>query len=537
MHETLEYLKTFARYPLALRRFLAHTVTIDEARQLVRDRLDRRDEHFLDIAERAIYGNPRSPYLAMLRMARCELPDLRAMVRNRGLENTLGVLRAAGVYASFEEFKGRTPIVREGTLIPSSPADFDSPLARRDFTTTTGGSTGLALAVHQDLDYLSAVAPAHLLMLDAWDVVDVPTVHWSHILPGAGLRFILQRARVGQYPQFWGSAHGWFDSKAWFKYTAATLYMLLWLRLLGTPVTRPRIVRLDEAHVFVRKIRETLDRFGRCLLYCNVSCALRVAVAAELEGADFSKVTIRVGGEPLTPAKAERIRRSGARVMPEYGAIETGPLGLPCARPIETDEVHLTTDLFAIITHPHELQGSGPVAALNLTSLVASSSKVMLNYQIDDYAVVADRACGCPLHAAGYTRQVHTIRSYSKLVGEGVTLFASDLARIVEEILPARFGGSPLDYQMAETEEADGRTRLHVRVHPRVPGVNEQAVIDVVLGTLRTSSPRGDSGGGVWRQAHTLRVVREAPVVTSRGKLQPIDVRRAAPRHAARDPR
>jgi hypothetical protein len=533
MRETLEYLTTFARYPLALRRFLAERVSIDEARRLVREGIDRRDEHFLHIADRAIYRHPRSPYLAMLRMARCELPDLQAMVRDRGLDDTLTSLRAAGVYVSYEEFKGRKPIVREGRLIPSSPADFDSPLARRDFTTTTGGSTGLALAVHQDLGYLAAMAPAHLLMLDAWGVVDFPTVHWSHILPGAGLRFILQRVRIGQYPQFWGSAHGWFDSKSWLKYSAATLYMLLWLRLLGVPVTRPRIVRLDAARIVVRKIRETVDRFGRCLLYCNVSCALRVAVAAEQEGADFSRVTIRVGGEPLTPAKAGRIRRSGARVMPEYGAIETGPLGLPCARPVEIDEVHLTSDLFAIVTHPHELPGSGPVPALNLTSLVASSSKVMLNYQIDDYGVVRERACGCPLHAAGYTRLLHTIRSYSKLVGEGVTLFASDLARIVEEVLPARFGGSPLDYQMAETEEADGLTRLHVRVHPRLANLDEQAVIDAVLSTLRESSPRGDSGGGVWQQARTLRVVREAPVPTSRGKLQPIDVRRpTSPRQA-----
>jgi hypothetical protein len=537
MGETVEYLKTFARYPLALRRFLAGAVTLGEARRLVAEGLDRRDTHFLAIAERAIYDNPRSPYRAMLRMAQCELGDLRALVKDRGLEGALTDLRAAGVYVTFEEFKGRKPIVRDGRIIRATPADFDSPLARRDFTISTGGSTGLALAVHQDLDYIAAIAPAHFLMLDAWGVVDLPAVHWSHILPGAGLRFILQRARLGQHPEFWGSAHGWFDSRSWFKHSAGTLYMLLWLHLHTGKAARPRIVRLDEAHVIVRAIRKTLEHSPRCLLYCNVSCALRVAVAADEDGLDLSNVTMRVGGEPISPAKAARIRRSRARLMPEYGAMETGPMGVGCARPAETDEVHLTSDLFAVITRSHEIPGSGSVDAINLTSVVPSSSKVMLNYEIDDYGVVRERDCGCPLHAAGYTRLLHTIRSYGKLVGEGVSLFGSDLARIVEEVLPARFGGSALDYQMAETEDREGLTRLHVRVHPRLMDIDERAVVEAVLESLRKSSARGDSGGGVWRQARTLRIVREAPVSTSRGKLQPIEIRRVTSAEEAKSAR
>jgi hypothetical protein len=382
--------------------------------------------------------------------------------------------------------------------------------------------------VHQDLDYIGAAAPPHLLMLDAFGVADCPTVHWSHILPGAGMRFMLTRARLGLHPEFWGSAHGWFDSKSWLKYDAATLYMLFWLRLLGARVGLPRIVRLDEARIIVERIRDVLARFGRCLVYSNVSCALRIAVAAEQAGVDFSRVSIRVGGEPLTAAKAARIRRSGARIIPTYGAIETGSIGMACSRPVEVDEVHFAADLFALVTHPHEIPGSGTVEALNLTSIVPSSSKVMVNYQIDDYGIVRERNCGCPLHAAGYTRLLHSIRSYSKMLGEGVTLFGADLARIVEDVLPGRFGGSALDYQMAEAEDVNGLTRLHVRVHPRLGAVDEPAVVETVLRALRESSPRGDSGGGVWQQAGTLRVVRTAPVATGRGKLLPLDIRRTA---------
>ena len=82
MNETLEYLKTFAQLPLALRRFARHTLTLDEAKRIIRQRLELRGERFLRIAERSIYGHPPSPYLALLKMAGCELGDLREMVRH-----------------------------------------------------------------------------------------------------------------------------------------------------------------------------------------------------------------------------------------------------------------------------------------------------------------------------------------------------------------------------------------------------------------------------------------------------------------------
>ena len=39
MSETLDYVKTFARFPFALRRFLKHTLTLEESKQIVEQRL------------------------------------------------------------------------------------------------------------------------------------------------------------------------------------------------------------------------------------------------------------------------------------------------------------------------------------------------------------------------------------------------------------------------------------------------------------------------------------------------------------------
>ena len=77
----------------------------------------------------------------------------------------------------------------------------------------------------------------------------------------------------------------------------------------------------------------------------------------------------------------------------------------------------------------------------------------MLNVESDDYGVLERRHCGCPLDAAGLDLHMHTIRSWEKLTSEGMTLGGADLIRLVEEILPARFGGAPTDWQLVEEEE------------------------------------------------------------------------------------
>lgn len=527
MNETLEYLKSFAQFPLALRRYLRPGLTVEGAREIVQRRMEERDDRFLALVERSIYGQPGSPYLALLRLAGCEPGDLRALVKQKGLEGALRVLREAGVYVTFEEFKGRKPIVRHGQAIPAKPSDFDNPFARRDFALTTGGSTGVPTAVFQDLDHIAAGAPHHMLMLDAWGVLSSPVVQWMHTLPGGGLRFILQRAYFERYPERWFAPNPWRDSKYWLKYAAATLYMTFWMRALGVKVSLPQVVTMDEARVIAHCVRDVLDREGRCLLYTSVSRGLRVCLAAEKEGIDLTGTTIRVGGEPVTLAKAQAMRRAGVRVLPAYGGIDTGSIGLGCAHPDETDEVHLCKDAFAVISHPYPIEGTGTsVPAFNLTSLLDTSSKVMLNYQSDDYGVMRERSCGCPLERLGFTTHLHGIRSYSKLVGEAVTLVGDEMVRILEHHLPARFGGGPLDYQLMEEEDANGFTKLALIIDPEVSIADERQVVEFVMNSLTESSPAGDSARRVWQQTQTLQVKRMPPVLTARGKLLPLHLHR-----------
>lgn len=527
MNETLEYLKTFAKFPLALRRFARHSLTLDEAKRIVRQRMERREERFLRIVERSIYGYPPSPYLALLEMAGCEPGDLREMVKQRGLEETLRALREAGVYVTFEEFKGRQPIVRHGMEIVVTPWDFDNPFARRHFAYQTGGSTGAASNVSADLDQIAARAPHDILTLAAHSMLDAPSAIWRGILPVSTLGSMLRRAHIGHLPERWFSPIGWRDSKHWLKYGAATCYIILWMRLFGMRVPLPEIVHADQALVVARWVAETLKTHGQCLLYTQVSHAVRVCLAAQEAGFDLIGATIKGGGEPPTPAKVRQMERAGVRYISNYAMTEAGSIASGCAQPIDGSDVHLFKDAYALFAYPYTIEGTGiTVPAFNLTTLLPTAPKLMLNVQMDDYGIIEERRCGCELETYGYTTHLRQIRSYSKLTGEGVTLIGTEMLRILEEVLPARFGGSPLDYQMMEAEDEQGFTRLYLVISPRVGIVDESTVIEVMLNALRQSSPMADAARTVWQHAQTIQVKRMEPVWTGRGKLMPLHIQR-----------
>jgi hypothetical protein len=343
------------------------------------------------------------------------------------------------------------------------------------------------------------------------------------------LRFVIQRARFGTPAEAWFSSRGWFDSRSWLKFDLATIYALFWMRAFGARVPLPRIVRPADALVVVRYIRRLIDEHGSCLVSAGTSSGARLAAAAAQAGVRLDGATVRLGGEPVTPAKAELIRRTGARVLPTYGAVETGAIGLGCPHGSASDHMHVASESVALITRPFWIEEAGvSVDAFNLTSLVDASPKVMLNYQIDDYGTIDQRDCGCPLHAAGFTTSMHGVHSYSKLLGESVTLLGNEVQRVLEDVLPRRFGGTVLDYQLLEREDAQGFTRVFLIVSPRIHLRDEQEPARVLLDAFRASGARGDSAGSIWQQAGTLQVLRQEPTPTTRGKLLPLHRERSA---------
>ena len=527
MNKTLDYLRMFTQFPLVLRRFSKRRLTLGVAKDIVRRQIESREQRFLRIIERGVYAYPPSPYRALLEIAGCGFGDLQEMVQRKGLETTLRALRESGVFVTFEEFKGRKPIVRHGREIPVQMRDFDNPLARRDFAYQTGGSTGIASSVAADLDHMAARAVYQLLTLDAHGMLDAPSATWHGILPHHGVGTMLRRSCIGPLPERWFSPIGWRDSDHWLSYSVATCYIILWMRLLGLRVPLPEIVKVDQALVVARWLADTVRAYQRCVLHTQVSRAVRVCIAAQEAGLDLTGATIKGGGEPPTPAKVQHMERAGVHYIPSYGMTEAGSIASGCARPIDGSDVHLFTDAYAMFSYPHRVEGVGvTVPAFNLTTLLPTAPKLMLNAQMDDYGIIEERNCGCELQTYGYTTHLRQIRSYSKLTGEGVSLIATEMVRILEEVLPDRFGGTPLDYQMLEQEDEQGLTRLYLVISPRVQIADESLVIKVVLNALRRSSPMADTASAVWQHAQTLQVRRLEPTWTMRGKLMPLHIRR-----------
>jgi hypothetical protein len=518
----------YLRFAGSLPGFLAHTLTREEAEAVVRRRLADRESNFLRLVEKGIFGFPRSPYLPLLRLAGCELGDIRKMVADRGLEGTLRALREAGVYVTFEEFKGREPLIRNGRSIPVKAGDFDNPYLKRHYQVRSGGTTGAGTRVTHDLDHLGDRAPYLLLACSAHGVLDAPAAIWRGTLPiGSGVNIILSRARYGKLPRKWFSPVIHRDRRQPLRFRLATLGLLVGGRILGAPIPRPEPVTLHQAAVPARWAFETCRAEGSCVIHCSVSLALRICLAAREESLDLTGTTFMSGDEPPTPAKVRGIEAAGGRFVPTYFFSEAGAVGWGCARPADVSDLHFFRDSLALIQHPRLLPVSGAtVETFHFTSLLWTAPKLLLNVESDDFGVMERRSCGCPLEGFGFTEHLRQIGSFSKLTGEGMTLVGSEMVRILEEVLPARFGGSPLDFQLLEEEDERGLTRLSLVISPKVGAVDEGEVIGVVMEALERGSTQATLARDIWGQAGTLRIRRMEPVLTDRGKQMPLHIER-----------
>ena len=109
------------------------------ARQILRQRLDRRGVDFLRLLEHAVFGNEASPYLWLLRQAGCTYPDVARIVAQEGVEATLRALYRRGVYLTVDEMKGRRPVRRGPAALELDPAALRNPFTARHVALETGG--------------------------------------------------------------------------------------------------------------------------------------------------------------------------------------------------------------------------------------------------------------------------------------------------------------------------------------------------------------------------------------------------------------
>ena len=208
---------------------------------------------------------------------------------------------------------------------------------------------------------------------------------------------------------------------------------------------------------------------------------------------------------------------------------EVGRIANACADPAVCDDVHVATDKVAVLARDVRPSGTDvPVSGLFLTSIHPSTPKILINVEIGDYATLSTHRCRCVWQQIGFTLRLQNIRSYEKLTAEGMHFVGADLLALVEEALPAAFGGSATDYQLVESDE-NGVPVVTLVVSPRVSACDEVQLKAAVVARLGRGSASARMMANRWREAGTLRVARREPHATAAGKVLALHVTHTAP--------
>lgn len=484
---------------------------------LVRDQLRDRESSFLTTARRVVFDNPTNPYHQMFAEARCSYGDLEQNVRRHGLESSLAAIQRAGVYLTHDEFKGKQPIVRSGKHIESNEKAFVNPSGVGMFEGRSSGSRSRATRTSRSIRLLAYREAFFPLLRREFKLDEREWVSLNRILPSAtGLSRGLAGSRVGVPVKRWFSTCSSLRGDG--HYRAVTALLVLEAKLLGARMPFPTYLPADDFSPVARWIAGRRRDGVTCGLGGPVSPCVRVAMAAREKNLDIAGTLFFVGGEALTDTKRAAIESAGAEVYPGYATTEIGMIGHSCRAMNSGNCVHVLRDSIAVISRrrPAPLSGT-EINSLLFTTLLPFAPHFLINVEMDDAGVIEPARCDCSFSKFGYDLQIRDIFSYGKLTGQGITLVGTDVVRLLEEKLPARFGGGPADYQLVESDRA-GQTTVTLRVSPRVGVSSVEEISSFFLGCLG-SVYGGSMTVREWTHSKGFTSVVAEPLSTTSGKV------------------
>lgn len=484
-----------ARAAAGLPAFLRHPLGLAAAGAAVAAGVRRREAAFLESAERLIFAAPQGPLARLLRWAGCEAGDLRRMVAADGVEAALARLRAAGVWVSAEELRGRAPLQRSRLTLELAPRDFDNPLAAGRIAGATSGSTGSALPVRYSWPFLAGEAAHELLLLASHGLCDAPVALWLPGPPGiAGLHNLLVHAKLGRPPRRWFSPSPAPAAGSGLPYHADRGWRVV-RRLLPRLGPAPEWLPPERAAEVARWLAESPRP---AVLKCFAGAAMRIAGAATAAGLDLSRHLVLAGGEPLTPERRDFLARAGLRVYARYAATETGFVAGACPAGENGGDMHLYADRLAVIATE---QG-----ALAFTSLSLAAPKVLLNVELGDHGLLRQQACDCALGREGLAWRVAEVHSPAKIALEGVKIGEVDFTALVAAVV-RDLGGGADDFQIWLGDGANGGARPTVVLSPQTR-IEPAALRDGLRRRLPALAGGGALAAALWCDGGALAVER-----------------------------
>jgi len=497
-------------------RDFTRTPPAEDCLGLIRRQLENRESAFLDTLRRVVFDNPGNPYRQMFDLARCSHEDVASLVKRDGLEAALQRVRAAGVYISYDEFKGHRPLVREGREIPASSESFRNPLANGTMQHATSGSRGKPIHSYRSSEFLLHQEALHEVVVREFELEQRAQVVLRPTLPSVlGLQYCAFIARKGH------RLEGWYSSGQGGMYAPATAALVMVARISGCRIPFPTALPNNDFSAAAEHVARLCRDGVPCLVSGPASPAVRLAASALDRGLDIRGTIFLVSGESLTDAKRAVIERSGGKPFARYGISEMGFIGHGCRQMIKGDCVHLYSNSLAAITHRRTAPLTDiEVDSLLYTTLLPTAPLVLINLEVNDSGILERASCDCEFSRIGLHWRIRDIFSFGKMTGHGMTLIGTELVRVLEHVLPARLGGHPGDFQLIE-HEGSAQTSLELRVSPRVLGSSADKIRECFLEEIRLVYG-GALAGRVWRHAEAIEVVLAEPVTTSSGKINPL---------------
>ena len=519
MQGTLEDIRVGWRFFRHIHGFLRTPFSLHQARQLLLGRFEQRENQLILMLQRISSGPSSSPYSRLLTACGFKCGDAEELVRREGIEAALATLFSQGVYLAGDEFKGRVPVVRGSLRFTVDPSTLLNPASIVHGMSQSSGSRGAPTPVPIDLAFIKDHAINTHLALDAYGGSE--WVHAHYGAPGGtAVTNPLEFAKGGTPPERWFTPVHPAGPGLHYRYRWGSRALWLASRFSGVPMPGPSTAPLDDLGPVVYWLRDVLTRGRVPHLWTFASTAVLVCETARKMGVDISGACFTAGGEPTTQMRRDAVERVGAVMIPRMGATETDILAYACINEQSADDMHFFDDRHALIQAGSDGTHGLPAQAMLLTSLLNSAPLVLLNVCMGDQARVSRRSCGCPLENLGWRIHLEQVRSFEKLTAGGLSFLDFDVIRVLEEVLPARFGGSPVDYQLVErSDKASSKAQIQLLLSPELGPLDEKDVIDTFLNAIGGGSAGERFMEICWRDGQVVEVVRRRPIHTSSGKI------------------
>jgi hypothetical protein len=485
---------------------------------VVRKCMEQREENFLAHVA-TVTQKPEHPYAQMFKLAGCSYADLEASVRRDGVESTLEKLLREGVYLTHDEFRGKREIVRSGRHIPALLSVWNNPASKGGYVQSSSGTSGRSVTTRGSIANIRLGESLQLLFLRELKVSNGGRVIVAPVLPGGGLLTAIFVGRLAGGLDRWYATGGvtWRN----LHYRFVTRLLLAEMRFLGLRVPYPTYLKQNDFLAAAEYIKERVDAGDFVGLSGFVSAVARVAAAAVSNALDLTGCSAITGGEALTDAKRKVIESAGITAYSSYGSTDFGGFGMPCSQMNKGNCVHISKHAIALVSRPQESAWTNEaVHSLYATSILPQSPRIFINAEIGDTGVIEPATCDCSFSKLGFDLQVRDMAAIGMVTAQGITIEVSELVPLLEEVLPARFGGHPGDYQLHE-REAGAQTEIVLRIRPGVSTVAPGEILKHFLAEVKRVY-----GGSLsvvsWLHSAGIRPELAPPLLAATGKFRAV---------------